>query len=366
MDIGLIIYPVDTNPAGVGVNVENLTRHILEQDQDNNYYLLHFTPSDHPLYRRNEVRYRRIPYLPPMFSDSWYVFRHSHKFDIIHRFLPGGFIFGASSKIVITVHDLFMYKRYPFNRSIKIPLARLLNRNALLRADAIIADSRFTKQELLDTFPIDAEKVHVIYSAPQDLSVDSEKGRALLDPYDLPEKYILFVSTIEPRKNLLSLIKAFEVLKESYGVEESLVIVGKEGWGYASTWRYIENSQFRPYIKRIGYVPAAHLAAFYQHASLFVYPSFMEGFGIPPLEAMACGCPVLTANTSSLPEVVRHGDMMFDPEDIQELVSKSLRILTDPADRGENIAKGAENVKRFSWEESAKELIEIYNNLGER
>jgi len=366
MDIALLTYPIDTNPAGVGVHVENIVKNIVALDKHNTYHLLHFTESDHPIYRTNEIRYRRIPYLPLMFSDSWYVFRHSHKFDIIHRFLPGGFIFGASSKVVITVHDLFMYKRYPFNRSVKIPLARLLNRNAMLRADAIIADSQFTKQELVDTFPIDSKKVHVVYSAHQDLSVDADRGRAMLNPYNLPEKYILFVSTIEPRKNLLSLVKAFEILKESHGVEESLVVVGKEGWDYASTWRYVERSRFMSYIKRVGYVPAEHLAAFYQHASLFVYPSFMEGFGIPPLEAMACGCPVLTANTSSLPEVVRHGDMMFDPEDIQELVSKSLRILTDPAHRGENIAKGAENVQRFSWEKSAQKLIKIYKHIGEK
>lgn len=366
MDIALLTYPIDTNPAGVGVHVENIVKNILSIDAHNTYHLLHFTESDNPIYRRNEICYKRFSYLPTMFSDSWYVFRHSHKFDIIHRFLPGGFVFGASSKVVITVHDLFMYKQYPFNRSIKIPLARLLNRKSLLRADAIVADSNFTKKELLDTFPIAPEKVHVVYSAPQESLTYADKRRILLEPYDLPEKYILFVSTIEPRKNLLALVKAFERLKGKHGIEESLVIVGKEGWDYASTWRYIERSSFRSDIKRVGYVPAEHLTAFYQHASLFVYPSFMEGFGIPPLEAMACGCPVLTANTSSLPEVVRYEEMMFDPGDIRGIVSKSLQVLTDPAHRRENLAKGAENVKRFSWEKSAKELIEIYNNLWER
>lgn len=367
MDIALLTYPIDTNPAGVGVHVENIVKNILSLDTRNTYHLLHFTESDHPIYTHNETLYRQYKHLPFMFSDSRYLAKHGHRYDIVHRFLPGGFISRIPSKIVITVHDLFQYKWYPFNRSLKLLFARFINRQSLMKADALLAVSEFTKKEILDTFAIDADRVHVVYGAPRGFQPNPEKSREMLNAqYDLSSPYILFVSTIEPRKNLLTLVKAFEALKERYSIDEALVIVGRRGWNYEETLRYIEKSDYRESIKEIGFVPTTHLGYFYEHAKLFVYPSFMEGFGIPPLEAMACGCPTLTSDTSSLPEVVNDRDMMFPPDDIEVFTAKMLKILRDPVARKDNIAKGIENAKRFSWKRSAEKVIGIYNNLGER
>ena len=273
-------------------------------------------------------------------------------------------MFKVKSKIVIGVNDLFLCKTYPFNRSLKIHLGRAFNKTSVMKADAIIALSQFTKEEILDTFAVDERKVHVVYCAPNSHIQPSENGKEIVSSkYGIAGKYILFVSTIEPRKNLLNLVKAYEILKERRFIEESLVVVGKKGWGFDKTLDYIEKSPQKHSIKLIGYVPTADLGSFYDSANLFVYPSFMEGFGIPPLEAMKCGCPTLTSNTSSLPEVIGHADMMFDPYDVDEIARKCLGILQDPKARNDNIKKGLKNVQRFDWRKSAEKIISIYNAL---
>ena len=365
LKIGLITYPIEKSPAGIGSHVQRLVENIIDLDHENRYYLLHYKPDDNPIYRKNDVLYKHYKRLPVMFSDSWYLRNTSYCFDIVHRFSPGGFLFNVSTKKVITVHDLFFYKAYPFNKSLKLYLARYFNRASLKKADAILAVSQFTKQEILKTFDLDEGKIHVVYNGVDMVPDKSEDARQVLEAeYGIRSDYILFVSTIEPRKNLITLVKAYELLKKKYSIKESFVIVGKRGWGYNETLNYIEKSIFRDSIILTGFVPTQHLPLFYSNASLFVYPSLMEGFGIPPIEAMQCGCPTLTSNTSSLPEVVQHPEMMFDPEDIYQIVERIVRILREPAFREDNIGKGMENAKRFSWRESAEQIISIYNTLA--
>ncbi|MFC1532319.1 glycosyltransferase family 4 protein [Thermodesulfobacteriota bacterium] len=364
MDIALITYPADIDPTGVGVNVQNIVEKLIELDKQNSYYLLHFKKCGNPIYKKNEILYHHYKYLPVMFSDSMYLRNNPRRFDIVHRFSPGGFIFPIHSKIVVTVNDLFLYKSYGFNKNLKIMFARYFNRKSILKSDAVVAISEFTRNEILNTFPVDPRKVHIVHCASQIFTQPINTDPKFLNRiYGMDKKYILFVSTIEPRKNLLNLLKAYEILKEKFSIDESLVIVGKKGWDYKQTLNYIEKSNHRPSIKYIGFVPSNHLMCFYSNASIFVYPSFMEGFGIPPLEAMSCGCPTLTSNTSSLPEVMVFPEMMFDPDNVDEIVDKCFRILSDSKARQDNIRKGYENTGRFSWRKSAEKLVEIYNSL---
>ena len=364
MKIALITYPMETNPTGIGVNVQNIVQNLIKLDQHNTYFLLHFTPSLNPIYRRNEILYKHYKHLPVMFSDSWYLYRNLSRFDIVHRFSPGGFIFKPHSRIVITVNDLFLYKKYSFNRKTRNYLGRYFIRSSLKKAHAVIAISQFTKQEILKTFGLQEEIIHVLHCAPGVIPSSLKNAKEVLSSkYGITYRYILLVSTIEPRKNLLGMVKAYELLREQHRISEHLVVVGKRGWDFENTLAYINTSRHRDFIHLVGFVPVSDLACFYQNASLFVFPSLMEGFGIPPLEAMKCGCPTLTSNTSSLPEVVQYKEMMFDPQNTEEIVDKCLRVLRDPGFRMNNLAKGANNVKRFSWKESAKKLINVYNTL---
>jgi len=364
MKIALITYPIETNPTGIGVNVQNIVRNLIDLDPHNTYFLMHFIPSSNPIYSENEILYKHYKHLPVMLSDSWYLYNNPSRFDIVHRFSPGGFIFKTHAKIVITVNDLFLYKKYPFNRKTRNHLGRYFIRSSLKKAHAVIAISQFTKQEILKTFGLQEKIIHVVPCASGIIS-DSLKNtqEVLSSKYGITGKYILSVSTIEPRKNLLGMVKAYELLRDQHRIDEHLVLAGRMGWDYENTLAYIKASRHREFIHLVGFVPDYDLAPFYQNASLFVYPSFMEGFGIPPLEAMQCGCPTLTSNTSSLPEVMQYQEMMFDPRNTSEIAAKCLRILNDTAFKRDNLAKGAKNVKRFNWEASAKKLIEIYNSL---
>lgn len=365
MNIGLITYPIEKSPAGVGTYTYNLVKNVIDMDLDNNYFLLHYKQNSDQIYSNNEILYKYYHYLPVMFSDSLYLYKNPALFDIVHRFAPGGFFCNLKSKLVVTVYDLFMYKTYPFNRKIKIYLARYFNRMSIKKADAVITISNFSKQEIVNTFKISENKVHVLYCGPGNVDSESNSGKDLLKrKYNLANDYILFVSTIEPRKNLLNLVKAYEQMKKRHSIKESLVIVGKKGWDFKKTLNYIEKSVFRDSIISTDFVSTADLNYFYRNASLFVFPSFMEGFGIPPLEAMSHGCPTLTSNTSSLPEVVNHPEMMFDPDDVEQICEKCLRILQDSTFRENNIKKGIQNVKRFSWRKSAEQIISIYNSLA--
>jgi glycosyltransferase involved in cell wall biosynthesis len=364
MKIALITYPMETNPTGIGVNIKNIVQNLIKLDPNNTYFLLHFTPSSDPIYRRNEILYKHYKHLPVMLSDSRYLYKNQSRFDIVHRFSPGGFIFETHTKIVITVNDLFLYKRYPFNRKTKNYLGRYFIRSSLKKAHAVIAISQFTKQELLKTFGLQEEIIHVLHCAPGIIPNSLKNSKEILSSkYGITYRYILLVSTIEPRKNLLGMVKAYELLREQHNISEHLVVVGKMGWDFENTLAYINTSRHRDFIHLVGFVPEFDLASFYQNASLFVYPSFMEGFGIPPLEAMQCGCPTLTSNTSSLPEVMQYKEMMFNPQNTSEIAAKCLRILKDPAFKMDNLVKGAKNLKRFSWAASAKQLIKIYNSL---
>jgi glycosyltransferase involved in cell wall biosynthesis len=365
MEIGLVTYPIERSPAGVGTYTYNLVKHILAADTQNKYYLLHYQKSDDPIYSQNEIVYRHFKNLPIMFSDSWYLSRSSQNFDLIHRHAPGGFLFNINSKKIITVYDLFMYKTYSFNRKLKVYLARFFNKKSILEADAVITISKFSKQEIVNTFNIREDKVHVIYSGPGCVNPVPHNGEEILrNTYQLANNYILFVSTIEPRKNLLNLVKTFEILKDRYHIDEDLVVIGRNGWDYQNTLNYIDASPWRRKIHLLGFVPDSDLGCFYRNASLFVYPSFMEGFGIPPLEAMTYGCPTLTTNTSSLPEVMQFPEMMFDPYNVEEIVDKCQRILTDPIARKDNIQKARVNTRRFSWQKSAEKMIAIYDQLA--
>ena len=159
MKIALIKYPLEANPIGIGVNVQNIARNLIELDRRNTYFLLHFTPNPNPIYRRNEILYRRYKGLPVMFSDSWYLYRNPSNFDIIHLFSPGGYLFKTQSKIVITVNDSFLYKKFPFNKKNRSYLGRYFLRSSLKKAHAVIVISNFTKMEILKTFGLDEGKL---------------------------------------------------------------------------------------------------------------------------------------------------------------------------------------------------------------
>ena len=290
-----------------------------------------------------------------------------------NRLVPGASLFHAAEHLlmplwgvptVLTIHDLIP-QLLPEHH-------KLLNRWYLnwtmplycSRADHIIAVSEATRRDLLATYHLPPEKVTVIHEAasprfrPQTESAH-ERVRGV---YGLPEEYLLYVGTIEPRKNLERLLEAWTPLRQA-GECPPLVIVGKRGWLSDSFYAALEASPVREDIILTGYVQDADLPVVYSAATVFVWPSLYEGFGLPPLEAMACGTPVVCADASSMPEVVGDAALLFDPQDAASLQAQIRRVAGAADFRKELRRRGYSQCAQFSWSRTAQETIAVYDRL---
>ncbi len=232
---------------------------------------------------------------------------------------------------------------------------------SIKKADIIIADSYSTKRDIVKFFRIKEEKIKVVY-----LGVESRfHPISNVEEYrlrnNLPSKMILNVGTLEPRKNVAALIRAFKKLKGRGLKDYKLVIAGDKGWLYKRIFDEVKSNDLQEEVLFLGIVEDEDMPMLYNCADIFVYPSLYEGFGLPPLEAMACGIPVITSNTSSLPEVIGNAGIMVDPDDINALCKAMYNVLKDKKLWHQMSNKGLERAKLFSWEETAKKVLEIYD-----
>jgi len=273
-------------------------------------------------------------------------------------------------KTVVTIHGL-EYEYLP--EYYKFPQSLYLNKSteyAVRQADRLIAVSKWTKSQLVERLGADKKKIKVIYEGigerflkAKEYGVNKKMMRQVKYKYGLKDKYILFVGTIQPRKNLERLIEAFSLLttrttstKTDFG---ELVIAGKWGWMYEEIKKAPEKYGIENRVKFIGRVAEADLAGVYAGAELFVWPSLMEGFGLPVLEAMMMGVPVVTSNRGALPEVVGKAGLQIDPEKVEELAKAMELVMENKELREGLVEKGYGNVKRFSWEKAAKETWQV-------
>jgi glycosyltransferase involved in cell wall biosynthesis len=269
-----------------------------------------------------------------------------------------------SAPTVLTVHDL-IFRHLPAHHK---PLNRwYLNLTMPLycrRAQHIIAVSEFTKRDLVSAYGPSLDKVTVVYeaAAPRFRPQPPEILDAIRIRYGLPPRYLIFVGTIEPRKNLTCLLKAFEVVYAER-LTDGLVIVGRRGWLYGDFFSALERSPARDAVVLPGYVADQHLPAMYAGAQALVFPSLYEGFGLPVLEAMACGIPALASSASSIPEVGGEAALYFDPTDTGEMIGAVRRVLRDAALQEEMRIWGLAQAAQFSWERAADETAEVYQRV---
>ncbi len=257
---------------------------------------------------------------------------------------------------VVTVHDL-AYFYYP-GEFLKSDLYKLENwtKYSVNRAKSVIAVSKSTKRDLMSYYTVPKEKIEVIYNG---FEKQAKQGKQHTSNYKLQsQKYILFVGTLQPRKNILTLIKAYAKFRIKHK-DVKLVIAGRRGWMYKDIYKLVEKLDLTKNVVFTGYISDATLIQLYKDAFCFAAPSYYEGFGIPILEAMSYGCPVVASNTASLPEVGGEAALYFNPFDEKEL-TKHLEMLHHDKDlRQSLIAKGHARVKHFSWEKCARETLEV-------
>ncbi len=264
-----------------------------------------------------------------------------------------------AKKVVTSIHDFSFILYKDLHPKERIEYFENNFFKNILRSDLIITGSEFTKKEILDRLDFNEEQVKVIYHG-----IDHNLFKVTTDlnvNFELPKKFILSVGSIEPRKNLIGLLKAYNNLDNEIKKQYHLVLAGFKGWNNDEIMRLINANN--NYIHYLGYVSDEDLVKVYNHASLFVYPSFYEGFGIPPLEAMACGTPVVTSNVSSLPEVGGDAVLYCDPYDIEDIAKQIKTVLDDKVLQEKMMQKGLERAKRFTWEKAAQDHLTLFRSL---
>jgi len=283
-----------------------------------------------------------------------------YNIKILHG-IKGVVPFFGDFKKVVTVHDVIPLI-YPEQFKFKdLFYWKFIFPRYLKRADKIIASSTNTKNDLMRLLNIPKDKIEVILLAP-DECFKPMRNKVLLNKikkkYSIKNKFIFYSGSINPRKNIKRVIESFELIKDKMNYD--LIITGGSIWKSEEEMNLIKNN---PRIKLLGLIPKEDLIALYNLAEVYVYPSLYEGFGLPILEAQACGCPVITSNVSSMPEVAGKGALLVNPNNTNEIVNATEKILTSKRLRENLIKRGFENIGRFSWKKTVKETLKIYEGV---
>lgn len=367
MRIGIDARLIYYSPGGIAEYVKHLVQALAEVDGEEEFVILYSRKdSQHNLVAH--PRFRRATLWTPShhrlegFSLPLELSRLA--LDVLHSpdFIPPP---SNSFRSVITIHDLafLLYPHFLTKES-----ARYYGQidQAVRRADHIIAVSESTKRDTVRLLGVPERKISVIYEAADPIfqPMDAhEARRRLAEHYVLPDRFILFVSTIEPRKNVITLLRALRQLKDHYRVPHRLVLAGRKGWLFDDVFATVSELGLENECIFLGRVPTEHLLYLYNAADVLVHPAFYEGFGLPPLEAMACGTPVVVSNVSALPEVVGDAGLLVDPNDVDGLTVHIWRVLTDEALRANMIKRGLAKARQFSWNKAARETLEVYRKV---
>lgn len=236
---------------------------------------------------------------------------------------------------------------------------RVLMPDAIRLADRILADSHSTADAIISEFPWAQDRVRVVHLGAT--SLPQPKGIEVLDAFEIDRPYFLFVGTLEPRKNLRRLLEAYASLDPIVRKQTLLVIAGGKGWGNEDMVSLVHSLDLTDSVRLMGYVNEEQLATLYAHARFLAMPSLYEGFGLPLVEAMSFGVPVLTSSCSSLPEVAGDAGMLVDPYNTNSIATGLLQMLKDDEFRNELAARSRLNASRFSWEKAAKETMAIFH-----
>ncbi len=374
--------PIRNKPSGVGVYTLNLINALAKLQDSENFKLdIYFQPTFKNWLSQNlspnELIQSYSPHclsIPVTVTNALmrfpnpflaYFERSLNEPDLVQG--TDHFVYPCrKSRNIMTIHDLTFIK-YPeyVPTIVKTYLTRI--KNCLKWTNAIITFSENTKRDLIELLKIDADKIHVTYQASRyhqdylnNQLIEELKSNCL---YNFTKPYFLFVSTLEPRKNIITLIQAFNYLKKHYKIEHQLVLIGQAGWKYQPILEAINQSPYHTEIHHLNYLSDDLVALFYSQAEVFIYPSFYEGFGLPVLEAMTLGTPVITSNTSSLPEITGNAALLINPNQPTELAEAMLKIISDRIFRDKLISQGKEQARKFSWEKTAQTTLKIYRSI---
>jgi glycosyltransferase involved in cell wall biosynthesis len=353
---------------GIGTYVRNLVRHLARIDHETTYFLFCDDADEATL---RDLAENFVPVVER--SEGYSVMEHFSiprqlerlGADLLHS--PHYVVpLLCRKRNVVTIHDCIhlLFPQY-LTKPFALRYAKFMMGHAVRRSDAILTVSEASRRDILRFYPeADPDRIQVVPNAIDDAILEEpgeEERERVTERYQIRGRYVLYAGNIKPHKNLDRLISAFGVLKQTSGHEDvKLLIIGDEVNKWGSLRRSVEAAGVRQDVRFFGFVPDHTLSALYRMASVFAFPSLYEGFGLPPLEAMACGTPVVTSKISSLPEVVGDAAILVDPYDVEDIAAALVRVLDDAQLRKNMIARGRERVAHFSWERSVKAIHECY------
>ncbi len=364
---------------GVGTYTRNAIRTLARLDHDNEYFLIGI-PGRLGDIEPLPPNFITVPGQPNELSIASYVELHrilkDNRCDLLH--VPHLFWKpqGIPCPYVVTVHDLLdhMY-RVNSQSSLKRTLHFQFTRRVLHRAARIFAVSNFSKADTVRLFDVEPEKIEVIYNAIDDRfrmghASDAER-EFIAERYQVNCPFLLYAGRISPHKNVVRIIEAFAALKNELNKEGlyddlKLIIIGDEVSRHPDLRRACIKGAVQNDVRFLGFVPIDVLRIFYDQAKIFVFPSLYEGFGLPPLEAMAHATPVVTSNTSSVPEVVGNAAVMVNPENVFEIMRALHRVLIDQALRDKLKSRGLVQAAKFSWDASVTRMLDIYKEVAQK
>jgi glycosyltransferase involved in cell wall biosynthesis len=395
MHVGIDYTAAAWQGAGIGRYTRELIRAIVAQGGAHRYSLFYAAGGldpDSPYIAdlrqlcdaHANLRRVPIPLSPRRLTQLWQRLRvplpvdlFTGALDLLHA--PDFVLPPTRARTIVTIHDLsFLVHPECAEPSMVRYLTDAVPRG-LRRANVILADSQATRRDLARLLAVDPARVELVYPGvgPHFRPMLAEATAPVRQRLGLPDRFVLFVSTLEPRKNLVRLLEAFALLEaRGWGFEASvdypasslqppassmhLVIAGRRGWLYEDIFAAIDRLQLRERVWLLDYVHDNDLPALYNLAAAFAYPSIYEGFGIPPLEALACGTPTVIADNSSLPEVVADAAVLVSAEDVGSIASGIARVMSDEGLRARLRAAGPAQARKFTWEQAAKRVLACY------
>lgn len=375
MRIGIDYTAAVAEGAGIGRFTRELVGALVAKDRGDRYVLVAPRGSQPPagIAANPRVTWKSLPFSSRQAAIIWHrlrlplpVERFTGRLDVYHA---TGYTLPplAEAAGVVTIHDLSFLAHPEFAEP---RLVRFLERTVAAsarKAKLLLADSESTRNDIIKYFGAPPQRVAVVYGGV------SDDFRPISDPavlsyvrsrYDLPDDYLLGVGRLEPRKNWKGLLAAYRKLRDRRPDAPPLLIGGGKGWLFQPIFDAVDELGLRQHVRFLGYIPEPDLPALLTRAMCFVFPSFYEGFGLPPLEAMACGAPVIAGNTSSLPEVLGDAAWLVDPWDIDAIAEAMLQALAHPELRTDLRTRGMKQAERFRWDRAAERLSAAYQSLA--
>ena len=369
MKIGIDSRPLrEEKTSGIPAYVRNLLKSLADLDQKNDYVL--YAHKDFPFTTSNPRWSKRSGALT-RYGTIWMqlelpLWLKEDQIDIFwgtQHTLP--LLMPKRIKTVLTMHDL-VHLIFPDTMKAKnYIINKLVIPPSIARSNALVAISHWTLNDVKKHFYPKNKIMKVTHLGigknfhPRDAS---QAQKRVKEELNLQTPYILTVGTFEPRKNIIGTFHAFEMIADQ--IPHRLVIVGQKGWKNEATFREMKQSKYWPRVHIVGFVPDELLPDVYSSADLFLFPSLYEGFGIPPLEAMACGVPVVASNVSSIPEVVEDAAILVNPNNIAEMSQHILDLLQNRSLRDRMVKKGLEQIKKFTWTKTAHAMMEVFDRVG--